>query len=120
MSAASAMCRQHTSLVVRVHARRIMDALFERDPNGAVLAFADMMKKQIVMPAHLMDDNEHKAKTGRSLFAVSARAVLATLKTGWCAFRAYMHLWTCRVRPIPLPMASSAYLHRRPPAQAEP
>lgn len=50
---------------------RIMDALFERDPNGSVLAFADMMKKQIVMPAHLMDDNQHQAKHGRNLFAVS-------------------------------------------------
>ncbi|KAF5838958.1 plastid acyl-ACP desaturase [Dunaliella salina] len=50
------------------NSRRIMDALFERDPNGAVQAFADMMKKQIVMPAHLMNDNEHDKK-GRNLFA---------------------------------------------------
>lgn len=49
--------------------QRIMDGLFDRDPDGAVLAFADMMRKQIVMPAHMMDDNAHKAKTGRSLFA---------------------------------------------------
>eukprot|EP00878_Enallax_costatus_P000497 GHUV01000591.1.p1 GENE.GHUV01000591.1~~GHUV01000591.1.p1 ORF type:complete len:400 (+),score=116.39 GHUV01000591.1:200-1399(+) len=49
--------------------QRIMDAVYEKDPNGAVLAFADMMKKQIVMPAHLMDDGEHKGKTGRNLFA---------------------------------------------------
>mmetsp|Transcript_24676 Transcript_24676/g.63586 ORF Transcript_24676/g.63586 Transcript_24676/m.63586 type:complete len:404 (+) Transcript_24676:190-1401(+) len=47
---------------------RIMDALFERDPNGSILAFADMMKKQIVMPAHLMNDSEHDKK-GRNLFA---------------------------------------------------
>jgi len=33
-----------------------------------MLAFADMMKKQIVMPAHLMNDNQHKANTGRDLF----------------------------------------------------
>jgi hypothetical protein len=31
-------------------------------------AFADMMRKQIVMPAHLMDDLEHQGRTGRSLF----------------------------------------------------
>jgi len=49
--------------------QRIMEGLFERDPDGAMLAFADMMRKQIVMPAHMMDDNEHKAKTGRNLFA---------------------------------------------------
>jgi hypothetical protein len=34
-----------------------------------MVAWADMMRKQIVMPAHLMDDNLHKAKTGRNLFA---------------------------------------------------
>lgn len=33
-----------------------------------MLAFADMMKKQIVMPAHLMDDGEHRARSGRDLF----------------------------------------------------
>jgi len=49
---------------------RIVDKLFERDPDGAMLAFADMMKKQIVMPAHLMNDNEHEGKNGgRNLFA---------------------------------------------------
>ncbi|KAG2491318.1 hypothetical protein HYH03_010324 [Edaphochlamys debaryana] len=47
--------------------QRIMDALFARDVNGAMLGFADMMRKQIVMPAHLMDDNEH-SKKGRNLF----------------------------------------------------
>lgn len=41
---------------------RIVDKLFERDPDGAMLAFADMMRKQIVMPAHLMDDMEHGSK----------------------------------------------------------
>ncbi|GIL44757.1 hypothetical protein Vafri_2264 [Volvox africanus] len=48
---------------------KIMDGLFERDPNGAMLAFSDMMRKQIVMPAHLMNDGEHEQKTGRNLFA---------------------------------------------------
>lgn len=51
---------------------QIIDAIYEQDPNGATLAFADMMKKQIVMPAHLMDDGEHETlNTGRNLFAVS-------------------------------------------------
>ncbi len=49
--------------------QRIIDEVMKRDSDGAVLAFADMMKKQIVMPAHLMDDGEHKARTGRDLFA---------------------------------------------------
>jgi len=47
---------------------KIVDALFERDPNGSLLAFADMMRKQIVMPAHLMNDGAHSS-TGRNLFA---------------------------------------------------
>lgn len=34
-----------------------------------MLAFADMMRKQIVMPAHLMDDDEHgTTNAGRNLF----------------------------------------------------
>jgi hypothetical protein len=53
-----------------------MDKLFELDPNGSVLGFADMMRKQIVMPAHLMDDGQHLGKTGRNLFAVSDTWVL--------------------------------------------
>lgn len=49
---------------------KIVEELYVRDPNGAMLAFADMMKKQIVMPAHLMDDLEHGPKNdGRNLFA---------------------------------------------------
>ncbi|KXZ50904.1 hypothetical protein GPECTOR_14g151 [Gonium pectorale] len=48
--------------------QKIMDGLFERDPDGAMLAFADMMRKQIVMPAHLMNDGEHEPRTGRNLF----------------------------------------------------
>jgi len=47
---------------------RIVDQLWERDPDGTMLAFADMMKKQIVMPAHLMDDCQHLKATGRPLF----------------------------------------------------
>eukprot|EP00475_Leptophrys_vorax_P005818 TRINITY_DN13522_c0_g1_i3.p1 TRINITY_DN13522_c0_g1~~TRINITY_DN13522_c0_g1_i3.p1 ORF type:complete len:477 (-),score=9.25 TRINITY_DN13522_c0_g1_i3:119-1345(-) len=34
----------------------IVSKLFEIDPTGAMLAFEDMMRKQIVMPAHLMYD----------------------------------------------------------------
>ncbi|CAI0395959.1 unnamed protein product [Linum tenue] len=35
---------------------RIVEKLLELDPNGAVLAVADMMRKSITMPAHLMYD----------------------------------------------------------------
>jgi acyl-[acyl-carrier-protein] desaturase len=49
----------------------IVEQLFERDPEGAVLAFADMMRKGIVMPAHYMEDNWHggaDANPGQKLF----------------------------------------------------
>lgn len=36
-----------------------MDKLFEIDPDDTVLAFADMMKKKISMPAHLMYDGHN-------------------------------------------------------------
>ncbi|MEW5300088.1 MAG: hypothetical protein WDW36_003044 [Sanguina aurantia] len=53
---------------------KIVDGLFERDPSGSMLAFADMMRKQIVMPAHMMNDNEHATRNGsdRNLFAAAA------------------------------------------------
>jgi acyl-[acyl-carrier-protein] desaturase len=69
--------------------QRIMDELFKRDPDGAVLAFADMMKKQIVMPAHLMDDGEHRTRTSRDLFsdysAVAERVEACVLPAPPCA-----------------------------------
>lgn len=48
--------------------QRIVAEFFRLDPNGAMIAVADMFKKQITMPAHLMDDGEHAGKNGRSLF----------------------------------------------------
>ncbi|EFN56251.1 hypothetical protein CHLNCDRAFT_35190 [Chlorella variabilis] len=48
---------------------RIVDEFFRQDPNNAMLCFADMMRKQIVMPAHLMDDGKHGILNGgRNLF----------------------------------------------------
>uniref|UniRef100_A0A6V7NHV9 Acyl-[acyl-carrier-protein] desaturase n=1 Tax=Ananas comosus var. bracteatus TaxID=296719 RepID=A0A6V7NHV9_ANACO len=35
---------------------RIVEQLLELDPDGAVIAIADMMRKRITMPAHLMHD----------------------------------------------------------------
>ncbi|XP_071724868.1 stearoyl-[acyl-carrier-protein] 9-desaturase, chloroplastic-like [Rutidosis leptorrhynchoides] len=37
---------------------KIVQKLFEIDPNGTILALADMMKKKIVMPAHMMFDGQ--------------------------------------------------------------
>ncbi|XP_050208244.1 acyl-[acyl-carrier-protein] desaturase, chloroplastic-like [Mercurialis annua] len=36
----------------------IVDKLFEIDPDATVLAFADMMRKRVQMPAHLVYDGE--------------------------------------------------------------
>lgn len=58
---------------------KIVEKLFEVDPTGAMLAFEDMMRKQIVMPAHLMYDGE-----SRTLFddfsAVAQRTGVYTAK----------------------------------------
>jgi hypothetical protein len=43
-----------------------------------MIAFSDMMRKQIVMPAHLMDDNEHSGKNGRNLFKDFSSVAQAT------------------------------------------
>ena len=63
---------------------RTMEAIFERDPSGAVVAFAHMMLRKITMPAHLMDDGRHERATGRSLFddyaAVAERIGVYTAK----------------------------------------
>ncbi|PIA29634.1 hypothetical protein AQUCO_05800035v1 [Aquilegia coerulea] len=37
---------------------KIVEKLYEIDPDGTILAFEDMMKKKISMPAHLMTDGE--------------------------------------------------------------
>ncbi|KAG0557668.1 hypothetical protein KC19_9G071200 [Ceratodon purpureus] len=38
---------------------KIVEKLFELDPDGAMLSFADMMRKKIAMPAHLMYDGQN-------------------------------------------------------------
>ena len=38
--------------------KRFMGKIFEIDPNGAMMSFLEMMKKQISMPALLMDDGK--------------------------------------------------------------
>ncbi|KDD75120.1 fatty acid desaturase [Helicosporidium sp. ATCC 50920] len=49
---------------------RIVERFFELDTEGAMLAYAAMMRRQITMPAHLMDDSQHAVSNpGRNLFA---------------------------------------------------
>ena len=40
---------------------KIVEKLFEIDPDGTVMAFADMMRKKISMPAHLMYDGRDES-----------------------------------------------------------
>jgi acyl-[acyl-carrier-protein] desaturase len=49
---------------------RLVSQIFAKDPNGAIGSFATMMRKKIVMPAHLMDDGSHSILNGskRDLF----------------------------------------------------
>ncbi|EFJ46489.1 hypothetical protein VOLCADRAFT_62507 [Volvox carteri f. nagariensis] len=44
----------------------IVGEIFKRDPDGAMLAFADMMRKGIVMPAHFVDDGWHDTANGKA------------------------------------------------------
>jgi acyl-[acyl-carrier-protein] desaturase len=37
---------------------KIIGKCFDLDPSGAMMAFGDMMQKQITMPAHYMFDGE--------------------------------------------------------------
>ncbi|XP_074320097.1 stearoyl-[acyl-carrier-protein] 9-desaturase, chloroplastic isoform X1 [Silene latifolia] len=58
---------------------KIVEKLFEIDPNDTILGFADMMKKKIAMPAHLMydgrDDNlfDHFSAVAQRLGVYTAR-----------------------------------------------
>lgn len=58
---------------------KIVEKLLEVDPDGAVLAIGDMMKKKISMPAHLMydgnDDNlfEHYSAVAQRLGVYTAK-----------------------------------------------
>ncbi|URE38712.1 hypothetical protein MUK42_17770, partial [Musa troglodytarum] len=71
---------------------KIVEKLFEIDPDDTVIAFADMMKKKISMPAHLMydgrDDNlfEHFSVVAQRLGVYTAKDyadILEFLVTRW-------------------------------------
>jgi acyl-[acyl-carrier-protein] desaturase len=58
---------------------KIVEKLFELDPDGTILALEDMMRKKISMPAHLMydgiDDNlfEHFSMVAQRLNVYTAK-----------------------------------------------
>lgn len=58
---------------------KIVDKLFEIDPDDTVLAFADMMKKKISMPAHLMYDG-HNSNLFEHFSSVAQRLGVYTAK----------------------------------------
>ncbi|GFZ11264.1 plant stearoyl-acyl-carrier-protein desaturase family protein [Actinidia rufa] len=51
---------------------KIVEKLLEIDPDGTVLAIADMMRKKISMPAHLMYDGQDEQPLRTLLFCCTA------------------------------------------------
>jgi acyl-[acyl-carrier-protein] desaturase len=71
---------------------KIVGKLFELDPNETVIAFADMMRRKILMPAHLMydgyDENlfDHFANVASRIGVYTAkdyREILEHLVSKW-------------------------------------
>ncbi|KAE8022699.1 hypothetical protein FH972_008480 [Carpinus fangiana] len=71
---------------------KIVEKLFELDPNETVIAFADMMRRKILMPAHLMydgyDENlfDHFANVASRIGVYTAkdyREILEHLVSKW-------------------------------------
>ncbi|XP_044466340.1 stearoyl-[acyl-carrier-protein] 9-desaturase, chloroplastic [Mangifera indica] len=58
---------------------KIVEKLFEIDPDGTIMAFADMMRKKISMPAHLMYDG-HDDDLFEHFSAVAQRLGVYTAK----------------------------------------
>ena len=53
--------------------REFVKTILGEDPSGMVLAFADMMKKKIVMPAHFLRESGGNAGTAFELFSNCAQ-----------------------------------------------
>ncbi len=53
--------------------REFVNTIFGQDPNGMMLAFADMMKKKIVMPAHFLRESGGEIGTAFELFSNCAQ-----------------------------------------------
>ena len=69
--------------------KSFMSAIFEIDPNGAILAFEKLMRKQIVMPAVLMG----KGGSNPSLFTQFSEVTQKVgIYTGWDYARIIEHL----------------------------
>ncbi|MEO9512274.1 MAG: acyl-ACP desaturase [Flavobacteriaceae bacterium] len=53
--------------------REFVKTILEHDPNGMIEAFADMMKKKIVMPAHFLRESGDSIGTAFELFSNCAQ-----------------------------------------------
>ncbi|MBT8186953.1 MAG: acyl-ACP desaturase [Croceitalea sp.] len=53
--------------------REFVKTIIDQDPNGLILAFADMMKKKIVMPAHFLRESGGQIGTAFELFSNCAQ-----------------------------------------------
>ncbi|MBN7813222.1 acyl-ACP desaturase [Algoriphagus sp. H41] len=69
--------------------KSFMSKIFEIDPNGAVLAFEKMMRKQIVMPAVLMGDGGKQPNLYRDFSEITQKV---GIYTGWDYARIIEHL----------------------------
>lgn len=59
--------------------KKFMSRIFETDPDGALLAFEKMMKKQITMPALLMDDAKKDSLFNRFSLITEKMGIYTTL-----------------------------------------
>lgn len=66
-----------------------MSAIFDIDPNGAILAFEKLMRKQIVMPAVLMGEGGSNPSLFTEFSAITQKV---GIYTGWDYARIIEHL----------------------------
>ncbi|MDT8347599.1 MAG: acyl-ACP desaturase [Flavobacteriaceae bacterium] len=74
-TALSKMCRVIAGDEMRHHQAyaSFVQEIFELDPNGMMLAFLDMMKRKIVMPAHYLRESGEKIATSFVDFSEAAQ-----------------------------------------------
>ena len=53
--------------------REFVKTIFEQDPSGMMLAFSDMMKRKIVMPAHFLRESGESIGTAFENFSICAQ-----------------------------------------------
>ncbi len=69
--------------------KSFMSKIFEIDPNGAILAFEKMMRKQIVMPAVLMGEGGKQPNLYKDFSEITQKV---GIYTGWDYARIIEHL----------------------------